>query len=75
MATKSSIVAFRSPSTAAEARVRDSRQQADGKGRTDFRDAESQSVLARAAVAVAHELGREAAREYFKHLVQLRRPS
>ncbi len=38
----------------------------------DFRDAESQRVLTAAACAVAHELGREAAREYFAELV--RRP-
>jgi hypothetical protein len=36
----------------------------------DFGDRESQLVLAAAARAVAHELGREAAREYFAELVR-----
>ena len=35
----------------------------------DFSDRESQRVLAAAACAVAHELGREAAREYFAELI------
>jgi hypothetical protein len=35
----------------------------------DFSDLESQRVLAAAARAVAHELGREAAREYFAELI------
>ena len=35
----------------------------------DFSDHESQRVLAAAACAVAHELGREAAREYFAELI------
>jgi len=35
----------------------------------DFSDAESQRVLTRAAEAVARELGREAAREYFAQLI------
>jgi hypothetical protein len=38
----------------------------------DFTDAESQRVLSAAAKAVARELGREAAREYW---AQLRRTS
>ena len=33
--------------------------------RTDFSDAESQRVLAAAACAIARELGRQAAREFF----------
>jgi hypothetical protein len=36
---------------------------------TDFSDGESQRVLAVAACAVARELGRQAAREYFAELV------
>jgi hypothetical protein len=36
----------------------------------DFGDRESQLVLAVAARAVAHELGREAAREYFAELIR-----
>ena len=36
---------------------------------TDFSDLESQRVLAAAARAVARELGREAAREYFAELI------
>ena len=36
---------------------------------TDFSDVESQRVLTLAACAVARELGREAAREYFAQLV------
>ena len=36
---------------------------------TDFSDRESQRVLAAAACAVAGELGREAAREYFAELI------
>lgn len=43
--------------------------------RADFGDTASQHVLASAALAVARELGRQAAREYFQDLVQLRRPS
>ena len=35
----------------------------------DFGDLESQRVLAAAARAVARELGREAAREYFAELI------
>jgi hypothetical protein len=35
----------------------------------DFSDPESQRVLAAAAQAVARELGREAAREYFAELL------
>ena len=35
----------------------------------DFRDLESQRVLAAAARAVARALGREAAREYFAELI------
>jgi hypothetical protein len=35
----------------------------------DFSDLESQRVLAAAARAVARELGREAAREYFAKLI------
>ena len=35
----------------------------------DFGDPESQRVLAAAADAVAYELGREAAREYFSKLI------
>ena len=35
----------------------------------DFSDRESQRVLTAAAHAVAHELGREAAREYFAELI------
>ena len=35
----------------------------------DFSDVESQRVLAAAARAVARELGREAAREYFAELI------
>ena len=35
----------------------------------DFSDRESQRVLAVAAAAVARELGREAAREYFAALI------
>ena len=35
----------------------------------DFSDLESQRVLAAAVDAVAHELGREAAREYFAELI------
>lgn len=41
---------------------------------TDFSDLESQRVLAAAALAVARELGREAAREYFAELIGNRRP-
>lgn len=41
----------------------------------DFSDHESQRVLAAAARAVARELGREAAREYFAELIGNRRPS
>jgi hypothetical protein len=37
--------------------------------RADFSDAESQRVLTLAARAVARELGREAAREYFAQLI------
>jgi hypothetical protein len=36
---------------------------------TDFSDRESQRVLTAAARAVARELGREAAREYFAKLI------
>jgi hypothetical protein len=36
---------------------------------TDFSDAESQRVLTAAACAVARELGRQAAREYFAELI------
>jgi hypothetical protein len=36
---------------------------------TDFSDTESQRVLSAAAHAVARELGREAAREYFAELI------
>jgi hypothetical protein len=36
---------------------------------TDFSDGESQRVLAAAARAVARELGRQAAREYFAELI------
>jgi hypothetical protein len=36
----------------------------------DFGDPESQRVLAAAARAVARELGREAAREYFAELIR-----
>lgn len=39
----------------------------------DFSDLESQRVLAAAARAVARELGREAAREYFAELIGRRR--
>ena len=35
----------------------------------DFSDVESQRVLAAAARAVARELGREAAREYFAEVI------
>lgn len=35
----------------------------------DFSDQESQRVLTAAARAVAHELGRQAAREYFAELI------
>jgi hypothetical protein len=35
----------------------------------DFGDCESQRVFAAAAQAVARELGREAAREYFAELI------
>jgi hypothetical protein len=35
----------------------------------DFSDAESQRVLTAAARAVAREMGREAAREYFAELI------
>lgn len=35
----------------------------------DFRDSESQRILQIAARAVAHELGREAARDYFAELI------
>lgn len=35
----------------------------------DFSDRESQRVLAAAACAVARELGREAAREYFAEVI------
>lgn len=38
-------------------------------GSADFGDAESQRVLTAAARAVARELGREAAREYFAGLI------
>ncbi len=41
----------------------------------DFGDSGSKRVLAGAAVAVARELGRQAAREYFQELIQPRRPS
>lgn len=37
--------------------------------RADFRDAESQRVFSEAALAVARELGREAAREQFAELI------
>jgi hypothetical protein len=37
--------------------------------RPDFSDRESQRVLTAAAAAVARELGREAAREYFAELL------
>jgi hypothetical protein len=36
---------------------------------TDFSDRESQRVLAAAARAVARELGRQAAREYFAEVI------
>lgn len=39
----------------------------------DFSDHESQRVLAAAACAVARELGREAAREYFGELIGKRK--
>ena len=35
----------------------------------DFSDSESQRVLAAAALTVARELGRQAAREYFAELI------
>ena len=38
----------------------------------DFSDPESQRVLTLAARAVARELGREAAREYFAELIRTR---
>ena len=41
----------------------------------DFSDLESQRVLAAAARAVARELGREAAREYFAELIRHRKVS
>ncbi len=41
----------------------------------DFSDGESQRVLAAAARAVARELGREAAREYFAELIGKRKVS
>ena len=42
---------------------------------TDFSDAESQRVLTAASRAVARELGREAAREYFAKLIGRSRAS
>jgi hypothetical protein len=39
----------------------------------DFSDPESQRVLAAAARALARELGRQAAREYFAELIKARR--
>jgi hypothetical protein len=62
MSPKSSIVPFTPAS---------SRRAADVSERTgaDFSDPESQRVLAAAAAAVARELGRQAAREYFAELL------
>ena len=40
----------------------------------DFSDPESQRVLRAAAYAVAGELGRQAAREYFAELIGRRKP-
>ena len=41
----------------------------------DFTDAESRQVLATAANALARELGREAARQYFTELISRRNSS
>ena len=45
------------------------RQAAVDDQRADFKDAESERVFSQAALAVARELGREAAREYFTELI------
>ena len=69
---KSSIVAFRSaqPATAAELRTREARRPIDADGSMDFSDAESLRVLDAAAQALASELGRQAAREFWAVLVR-----
>jgi hypothetical protein len=73
MSPKSSVIAFYpAPLAAAQPRARDAQGVSDDGASADFHDAESQHVLTEAAAAVARELGRQAAREYFAELMRQR---
>ena len=71
---RKSVARFRIQQRSASHKIRRARRSATGQmrrldtkciGEADFSDPESQRVLAAAALAVARELGRQAAREFF----------
>jgi hypothetical protein len=69
MGAKSAITPLRTKPATGEVRNETSTP-CEGAG--DFSDPESQRVLSAAAVALARELGRQAAREYFASVVRPR---
>jgi len=66
MSAKSTVLAFRPGPSSMETRIENARLgMIEASVSADFQDEESQRVMRAAAIAVAGELGRQAARELF----------